>query len=151
MVRHRLLLDKMSTDVGPCRCQLLDSYFSGRFQRLRMGDCVSSNILVTSGVPQGSHMGPLCFIWSSNLLSLISIIALWYHTRASDFLRVDFQCTNYGVHVPLNGAFQSFNEFTGLFNLYLSGNQIFTLHKNWMICVICYMCYMFDSISMMFL
>jgi hypothetical protein len=38
---------------------------------------------------------------SSNLLSLISINALWYHTRTSNFLRVD------GVHEPLNGAFRS--------------------------------------------
>jgi hypothetical protein len=30
---------------------------------------------------------------SSNLLSLISINAPWYHTRTSDFLRVDFHCT----------------------------------------------------------
>jgi hypothetical protein len=41
---------------------------------------------------------------SSNLLSLISINALWYHTRARNFLRVDFHRTNHGVHKPLNGA-----------------------------------------------
>jgi hypothetical protein len=31
-VRHRLLLDKMSTHVEPSRCQWLGSYFSGRIQ-----------------------------------------------------------------------------------------------------------------------
>jgi hypothetical protein len=62
---------------------------------------------------------------SSNLLSLISINAPWYHTRASDFLRVDFHRTNYGVHEPLNGAVRSFNEFAGLFDLHLSRNQFF--------------------------
>jgi hypothetical protein len=36
-VRHRFLLDKMSTDVEPSRSQWL-------------GDCVSRGILVTSGV-----------------------------------------------------------------------------------------------------
>jgi hypothetical protein len=30
-VRHRLLLDKMSTDVEPSHCQWLSSYFSGRW------------------------------------------------------------------------------------------------------------------------
>jgi hypothetical protein len=40
-VWHRLHLDKMSTDVEPSRCQWLGSYFSGRIQRVEMGDCVS--------------------------------------------------------------------------------------------------------------
>jgi hypothetical protein len=61
-VRHRLLLDKMSTDVEPSRCQWLASNFSGRIQRVRMADCVSRDIFVTSGVPQSSHSRPLCFI-----------------------------------------------------------------------------------------
>jgi hypothetical protein len=112
-----------------------------------MSDCVS---LVTSGVSQGSHLRPLCYIWfvneisliftfrhvrvlfydilssrviSSNLLSLISINALWHHTRASDFLRVDFHRTKYDVHELFNGAIRSFNEFAGLFVFYLSRNQ----------------------------
>jgi hypothetical protein len=54
----------------------------------------------------------------SNLLSLISINAPWYHTRVGDFLRVDFHRTNYGVHEPLNGAVRSFNEFAGLTFIY---------------------------------
>jgi hypothetical protein len=54
-------------------------------------------------------------VYSSNLLSLISINAPCYHTRASNFLRVDFhRRTYYGVYEPLNGAVQSFNEFDGL-------------------------------------
>jgi hypothetical protein len=54
MVRHRLLLDKMSIHVEPTRSQWLGSCSSGRIQRVRMGDFVSRDILVTSGVPQGS-------------------------------------------------------------------------------------------------
>jgi hypothetical protein len=50
-VLHRLLLDKMSTDVEPSRCQWLGSYYSGKIQRVKMGECVSRAILVTSGVP----------------------------------------------------------------------------------------------------
>jgi hypothetical protein len=52
-----VLLDKMSTDVEPFRCQWFGSYFSCRIQRIKMGDCVSGDILVTLGVPQGSHLG----------------------------------------------------------------------------------------------
>jgi hypothetical protein len=38
-VRHCLLLDKMSGDIGPGRCWWLGSYFSGRIQCIRMEDC----------------------------------------------------------------------------------------------------------------
>jgi hypothetical protein len=61
-VRSRLLLDKMLTDVEPSRCQWLGSYFYGRIQRVKMNDCVSRDNLVTSGIPQESHLEPLCFI-----------------------------------------------------------------------------------------
>jgi hypothetical protein len=70
-VHHRLLLDKMSTDVEPSHCQWLGSYFSGRIQRVKMVDCISRDILVTSGVPQGSHLWPLCFIWYVTEISWI--------------------------------------------------------------------------------
>jgi hypothetical protein len=89
-VRHRLLLAKMSTDVVPSRCQWLGSYFSGRIQRVRMGDCVSRDILVTSGVPQGSHLGPLCYIWFVNEIARIfrHVRVLFYADDIKLFLPV---------------------------------------------------------------
>jgi hypothetical protein len=56
-VRHRWLLDIMSTDVEPSRCQWLGSYNSGRIQRVKIGECVSRDILVTSGVSQTAIWG----------------------------------------------------------------------------------------------
>jgi hypothetical protein len=50
-VRHCLILDKMSTNVEPSRFQWLGSYFSGKIQRIRMGDCVSRDFFVTLSVP----------------------------------------------------------------------------------------------------
>jgi hypothetical protein len=38
---------------------------------IRIDDCASRNILVMSGVTQGSHLGPLCFIWFVNELAVI--------------------------------------------------------------------------------
>jgi Reverse transcriptase (RNA-dependent DNA polymerase) len=71
-VRHCLLLLKFATSpIEPARCDLLRSYLSGRTQCIRIGNCVSSEVKVTSGVPQGSHLGPLCFIWFMNDISLI--------------------------------------------------------------------------------
>jgi hypothetical protein len=59
----------------------MSSYFS-RIQRVRMGDCVSRD-MVTSGVPQGSHLGSLCFIWFVNEISRI-LMHVWVLFYADD-------------------------------------------------------------------
>ena len=41
---------------------LLKSYLSGRKQAVRVGKCISAIIAVTSGVAQGSLLGPLLFL-----------------------------------------------------------------------------------------
>jgi hypothetical protein len=50
-VRHQLLLEEMSVGIEPARCLWLRSYLIGRIQRIRIGDAVSKDIRVTSGVP----------------------------------------------------------------------------------------------------
>jgi hypothetical protein len=40
-------------------------------QRIRIGDTVSKDIRVTSGVSLGSDLGPLCFIWFVSRISVI--------------------------------------------------------------------------------
>jgi hypothetical protein len=62
-VRLQLLLDEMSVSIEPSRCMWLGSYLSGRIQKIRIGDAVSKDIKVTSGVPQGNLMGQFFFIW----------------------------------------------------------------------------------------
>jgi hypothetical protein len=69
-VHHQLLLEEMSMGIKPARCLWLRSYLTGRIQRIRIGDAVK-DIRVTSGVSQGSHLGPLCFIWFVNRISVI--------------------------------------------------------------------------------
>jgi hypothetical protein len=70
-IRSTRIFQRLSSDIEPARCQWLRSYFSGRTQRIRMGDCVSRDLLVTSGVPQGSHLKPLYFIWFVNEIAQI--------------------------------------------------------------------------------
>jgi hypothetical protein len=83
-VRHLLSLIR-------CRfhCQWLGSYFFGRIQHVRMGSCVSRDILVTSGVPQGSHLRPICFIWFVNEISrmFVYVRVLFYADDMKLFFR----------------------------------------------------------------
>jgi hypothetical protein len=87
-LRHRLLLDKMLTNLEPSRHQWLGSYFSGRIQRVKIDDYVSGDILITSGVSQGSHLGPLCFIWVVNGITRIfeHVRVLFYIDKMKLFL-----------------------------------------------------------------
>jgi Reverse transcriptase (RNA-dependent DNA polymerase) len=91
-VRHCLLLEKMSIGLEPAKCLWLGSYFSGRIQRVRIGDSVSKDIRVTSGVPQGSHLGPLCFIWFINELA-----------ELFQFVRVLFYADDMKLFLPVQG------------------------------------------------
>jgi hypothetical protein len=61
-----------------------------RIQKIKIGDAVSKDIKVTSGVPQRSHLAPLCFIWFVNRISEIFdyVRVLFYADDMKLFLRV---------------------------------------------------------------
>jgi hypothetical protein len=68
------------------------SFLTGKIQKIRIGDAVSKDIKVTSGVPQWSHLGPLCFIWFVNRLSIIY-----------DYVRVLFFADDMKQFLPVRG------------------------------------------------
>jgi hypothetical protein len=59
-----------------------------------MCECVFRDILVNSGVPQGSHLGPLCFIWFVNEISRI-----FRHVRVLSMLYDDMK-----LFLPVRGC-----------------------------------------------
>ena len=61
------------------------SYLTGRSQRIKLGNCLSSRSDLSFGVPQGSVHGPLLFTLSTTpLSSLISGHAVPHHLYADD-------------------------------------------------------------------
>ena len=61
------------------------SYLTGRSQRIKLGNCLSSRSDLSFGVPQGSVLGPLLFtLYTTLLSSLVSGYAIPHHLNADD-------------------------------------------------------------------
>jgi hypothetical protein len=59
---------------------------------------------------------------SPSLLSVLDLITPRYPTCSTEFLRIDFHRTNYGIHEPMSSACQ-FNEVIGLFDFGLTRDE----------------------------
>ena len=60
-------------------------HLTGRCQRIRLGDCLSSKADLICGIPRGSVLGPLLFtLYTTPLSSMISGHAIRHHLYADD-------------------------------------------------------------------
>ena len=66
-VPHHLLISKLSSfGISGCLLKWYQSYLSDRYQRVALEGAYSDWLPVTSGVPQGSILGPLLFLVFAN-------------------------------------------------------------------------------------
>jgi hypothetical protein len=119
-VRHQLLLEEMSVGIEAARCLWIMSYLTGTIKKIRIGGAVSKDIRVTSGVPQGSHLGLLCFIWFVNRISMIFeyVRVLFYSDDKKLFPPVKSFQDCMKIQSDLNKLFECFERNSLFLNVY---------------------------------
>lgn len=100
-INHQILLDRLQSDFGISAVALswIRSYLTDRGQFVKIGRFSSSTTCCTSGVPQGSVLGPLLFTaYMSPLFDIISRYGVSHHQYADDVqLYLSMRACEYGT------------------------------------------------------
>jgi hypothetical protein len=121
-VDHRKLLEKIAYNgIRGNLWRWFKSYISNRTQKVAIGGCESLASGVSSGVPQGSILGPLLFVIFINDINKCFINAnfLLY----ADDLKIYLKINNYQDHILLQEDLDRFSSYCIKNKLELSLNK----------------------------
>lgn len=121
-VNHKILISKLiSIGIHGNLLRWIESYINNRCQAVAINNCISDFVPITSGVPQGSHLGPILFI-----IFLNDIIAWLKHSKfllyADDFkILKQIKCLQ--DCIDLNNDLQNFFVYCQENKLHLNLNK----------------------------
>ncbi len=121
-VSHFVLEQKLySLGIQNSLLKWLHNYLTGRSQVVKIKSFISKEIKVTSGVPQGSHLGPLLFLIFINdigeILKDVSFLLF------ADDLKIYLRISSEQDHVRLQNAINALLNWCRLNKMHLNASK----------------------------
>lgn len=109
-VNHEILLKKLDSMGFTLNClKWIKSYLTDRTQNVHFKNCYSKPIAVLSGVPQGSHLGPLLFSLFIN--DLPKILKFCHVLMYADDVKIFLSYRKYADHHYLQEDLDAFSSW----------------------------------------
>ena len=121
-VNHARLLEKLfNMGIQVRLLKYIESYLTGRTEKVKINQAIAPDVSVTSGVPQGSHLGPVlfmifindvsnCFIYMLFLIFADDIKMFYKVVTDINFLNIQSDFNRFAEWCNLNGVSQNIGK-----------------------------------------
>lgn len=118
-IQHRLIIGKLyAMGIHSSVLKWIESYLTGRKQYVNIMGVKSRTFEVTSGVPQGSHLGPLLFV-----LFINDVVSNFFYSKClmyADDLKIFCRVDSFSDAIKLQHDVDNLSDWCQLNCLYLN-------------------------------